>query len=655
MRKVFLVLPLFAAAAFAADDAPAWVRQAAAATTPKYDGKVKAVVIHDDSRVDVEEGGKVTTTFQHAVRILTKEGRSAASAVVFYETSGGKVRQMNAWIIRASGEVKKFGKDRIVDMAADDHDVYDEARVQVVEAEKDVDVGDLFAFEWVREDRMVFLQFEERFQKGVHPALLSRYTVNVPAGWRVQGITFNHAKIDPAISETTGASSYAWQLQDMAPIEMEPSSPRLSSIVPRIAVSVIAPPGARTGLGKSFENWQDVSRWLAELADPQAVTSPEMTAKTQQLTAGAKSEIERIQAIGRYVQSVKYVSIQTGIGRGGGYKPHLASQVFAKSYGDCKDKATLMRTMLKLAGIESYPLSIFSGDPMFVRQEWASPQQFNHAIIAIRVSDDVKLNAVGTYPDLGRLLIFDPTDEHTQVGMIPEYEEGSLALINSPDHGALIRMPRSAPEANHLKRHFDVTLEPDGSIAAKLEETAMGHPGASYRSEIDHLQKADFRKRIESWVGNSGPGATLKSLDSSAGDNDSVQLRVEFNTPRYAKSIQGSLLVVKTGVLPPRERVHLAEPTRKYPVVVNAESYEETMTMTLPAGFAVDEMPRPRNATTEFGSMSTSCDAKDGVLTCKRSFTVTAQVIPVDKYKEARTFFSAIYGSGDEPVVLAKK
>ncbi len=47
------------------------------------------------------------------------------------------------------------------------------------------------------------------------------------------------------------------------------------------------------------------------------------------------------------MQNIQYISIQTGLGRGGGYRPHASNEVFAKSYGDCKDKANLMRAMLK--------------------------------------------------------------------------------------------------------------------------------------------------------------------------------------------------------------------------------------------------------------------------------------------------------------------
>ncbi|PYS89927.1 MAG: hypothetical protein DMF64_16155, partial [Acidobacteria bacterium] len=64
-----------------------------------------------------------------------------------------------------------------------------------------------------------------------------------------------------------------------------------------------------------------MSRWYTELSDPQAAADETVAAKARELTAGTKTELERIQAIARYVQSLQYISIQIGVGR---FRPHSA-------------------------------------------------------------------------------------------------------------------------------------------------------------------------------------------------------------------------------------------------------------------------------------------------------------------------------------------
>jgi len=141
--------------------------------------------------------------------------------------------------------------------------------------------------------------------------------------------------------------------------------------------------------------------------------------------------------------------------------------VFTKSYGDCKDKANLMRTMLKVVGIDSYLVAIYSGDRAHVQEAWPSPWQFNHMIVAVKASPQVTEPSVIEHPQLGRLLIFDPTDELTPPGYLLDYEQDSLALVLAGESGELVRMPVTPPSANRVEREADVVL--DAGEASRFE------------------------------------------------------------------------------------------------------------------------------------------------------------------------------------------
>src|SRR5262245_21228188 len=354
--SIFLMVCLQAVAAAKSDDTPAWLRQAASITVPTYGKDVHAVTLHNESRKTVEEDGRITTVTSYAVRILTREGRRYAEAAEGYNNGTGKIKDMRAWLIRPSGEVRAYGKKETGDVALVDNDIYNEYRIKVISASDEADAGCVFGYEIVTEEREVHSQFIWQFQS-LNPVVMSRVTVTLPQGWRADAITFNHDKIAPAVS----GNSYTWELRDLPPIEAEPASP-VSKLNPRVAVNIFPPEGKTTML-RSFASWKDVSRYSSELSDPQAAFNEQIAARARELTAGAKTEFERIEAISRYAQWVNYISIQIDVGRGGGYRPHAAVDVFNKNYGDCKDKANLMRAMLKSLGVESYPVVIYSGDP----------------------------------------------------------------------------------------------------------------------------------------------------------------------------------------------------------------------------------------------------------------------------------------------------
>src|ERR1043166_9423378 len=356
-----LLIALAASASVAAafgDDAPAWLKQAASSAAPTYDKRVPAVVLYKERDVSVADDGRVTTTTTYAVRILTREGRDEAYAHAIYTTGSGKMRDLKAWLIRSTGEVKRYGKDRTLDLALADDDVYYAARMSAISARDDVDApGAVFGYQAVTEERTVFTQDDFDFQDEL-PRLVPRSPLTLPAGWHASGVTFNHAPGEPSVAGTT----YPWELKAPPYIEYEPNAPAMSSLAPRLAVSFYPPDGTTASMGPSFKTWAGVSRWLSSLHDPQAEPDDALAAKARSLVADCKTDLEKIRAIGRYVQSVHYISIQTGVNRGGGMRPHPAADVFAKNYGDCKDKANLMRAMLRAGKLTAYPVGIYSGD-----------------------------------------------------------------------------------------------------------------------------------------------------------------------------------------------------------------------------------------------------------------------------------------------------
>jgi hypothetical protein len=643
---------LVAAPALASgDDTPAWLQQATTLSVPTYDKEVPAVVLVDDGVISITDDGRINKVYNYAVRILRREGRAYTNVGVGYIPDSGKVKELRGWLIRANGTVKRYGKDETLDLAGAPNDVYDEWRMKRISAADDADEGMVFGYSYTTEERSIFSQDDWAFQSSI-PVLSSRYTLALPAGWRAEGITFNHSKVEPRINGTT----YTWELTNLAPIPKEPLSPSLSNIVPRLAVSYYPPSGAQAPNIRTFGNWSEVGAWMGELEDPQAVIDDPMANKARELTANAKSEYEKIQAIGRYVQKIQYISIQTGLGRGGGYRPHLATQVFAKSYGDCKDKANLMRAMLKVIGITAFPVSIYARDPDYVRAEWPSPQQFNHCIIAIKVSDATQTPTVIQHPKFGRLLIFDPTAEDTPVGDLPFYLQGSLALIDSKDCDALVKMPLTPPESNRLDRQIEANLDAEGSLTASIREKAKGQWAAGYRSEFHSESRPDYVKQIEGWVTSGASAANVSKVDPR---DDSVagafDLDIDFTAPAYAQLMQNRLLVFKPAIVSRREALSLTAAKRTHPVVLRSTAYSETVRVKLPAGFDVDEMPDAVKLVTLFGSYATTYEVKDGNLVFTRNLFQQGGTIPVEQYNSVRNFFERIRAAEQSPVVLARK
>ena len=167
--------------------------------------------------------------------------------------------------------------------------------------------------------------------------------------------------------------------------------------------------------------------WYTDLTRGRRDASAEITQKTVALAASGGPTLANMQALARFLQhDIRYVGIELGIG---GYQPHSAADVFAHKYGDCKDKATLMSSMLKSIGVDSYYVVINTERGSVTPEMPAHMGGFDHAILAIKLPDgvaDPSLVAVMRRPKLGRLLFFDPTDELTPFGSLRPRAAGGL-------------------------------------------------------------------------------------------------------------------------------------------------------------------------------------------------------------------------------------
>ena len=76
----------------------------------------------------------------------------------------------------------------------------------------------------------------------------------------------------------------------------------------------------------------------------------------------------------------RYVGLEFGIH---GYKPYKVTQVLARRFGDCKDKASLMVALLREVGIDAELVLVRTRRGGRIDAEPASLAVFDHAIVYV--------------------------------------------------------------------------------------------------------------------------------------------------------------------------------------------------------------------------------------------------------------------------------
>jgi transglutaminase-like putative cysteine protease len=644
-RCAILLLMAFPAIAPAAEDVPEWVRSAAAQSTPRYPVKVTSAVLVREESLTVEADGKRVMRERQVVRVLQR-GSDPVRAMRYYNTKNGRIRDFQGYLIPASGKPVVYGKDRILDVAVSTDYVYDEARVKVLDFGLAAP-GSVIAWEITAEEKSIFTQDAYDFQDEF-PVLSSRFTLSLPAAWEARGVIFNHPNIEPVVT----GNSYMWELRDLPWIEAEDYSPPLTTRTPRLAISYFPPVDNRAGL-QGLKDWTAVSVWVSQFMDPAATVTDAVRAKAQQLTANMADEVEKIRAIAAFTQQTNYVEISLNQTRGGGYTPHSADETLIKNYGDCKDKSTLMRALLKAVGIDAYVTAIYASDRQYVRPEWASPMQFNHAIVAVRVSDAVSLPTVIEDANLGRLLMFDPTDSVTPLGGLPQDEQGSHGLVLAGSRGALLEMPLLPAASNRIESDVEAALDTDGKVNAHIRTQYFGQSGTAWR----RIQKLNGTAGVKGWVeriwsGRVG-GATVDPI-VVADKSDILSLETQLKADRFAQVSQ-NLLIFRPGVLTAATGYVFAGAMRNSPVRLEAEVRRSSVRMKLPAGFHVEELPESAKIDASYGSFAGTWTQRDGEIVFDQTFEIRESSVAAHEYGALREFFNRARNAEFAPVLLMRR
>jgi hypothetical protein len=640
-----------AAPACAVPDAPAWMHAAASAPLPAHDEKTDAVLLYSEDITIVQPDGKIKGFERRAYKILRPDGRDYGT-IRAYPSSATKVGAMRGWCIPAQGkdfEVKDKDATETAAFGIENGILATDFREKILKIPAS-EPGNIVGYEIEYQERPYVLQGHWMFQ-GTYPTKEARYTVQLPPGWEYKAVWINHPEVVPT---PIGNNQWQWVVKDVPEIRWEAEMPPLSGMAGQMVVAFLPPGGTQNG---RVIDWSDVGKWESSLASGRRDASPEIKQKVAALTANVTSDLGKMQSLAQFMQNdIRYVGIELGIG---GWQPHAATDVFSHRYGDCKDKATLLSAMLKEAGFDSYYVIVNTRRGVVLSAMPASPFWFNHVILAVRLPEnltDDSLEAVLVHPKLGRLTIFDPTDEFTPFGHIRGQLQGNYALLVMPDGGDLVRLPDLAPARNGVTRTAKMTLDPAGHLKGDVREIRVGDAAKYRRSELRNAAKdADKIKPIETLLAHSFADVHITKATVTNLHQNALPFQYDYSivAPNYAKNA-GNLLLVRPRLIGSKGVGFLeTKEPRRHPVEFEGPSRDtDTFEITLPAGYEVDDLPPPVNADYSFASYHSKTEVNGNTLKYTRTFEVKELSVPLSKVEDLKKLYRIIAGDERNTAVL---
>jgi uncharacterized protein DUF3857/transglutaminase superfamily protein len=636
--------------ALAAGDAPQWLHALVGAPLPSYDEKTDAVLLYSETNVTVISADKIRTQVREAYKILRPNGREHGTLGVNFNPQK-KIKSLHAWCIPAQGkdfEVKD--KDAIeVAPSADGGELISDVKFRVLRIPAP-DPGNIVGYEYEVEEQPLFLQNIWSFQ-GPDPVRESHYSLQLPPGWEYRASWLNHPEVKPTQS---GNNAWQWTVNDVKEIRKEPFMPPVDGVAGEMIVSFFTASGGPALNTNS--DWGTMGKWYASLVGQRVEASGEIKQQVIALTSSKATSLQKMQAIAAFVQhDVRYVAIELGIG---GFQPHSAPDVFAHRYGDCKDKATLVRSMLREIGVDSYHV-VINDKRGSVTGDMPAHNGFNHVITAVKLPDgldDPSLIATVQHPKLGKLLFFDPTNELIPFGQLPGYLQANYGLLVTPEGGELIELPQQPPAMNSIRRTATLTLDPTGTLKGDVKELRLGERASEERWRLRTAAKdADRVKPIEELLSNSLASfhLTKASLVNLQQTDQPFGFNYSFESPNYAKNA-GNLLLVRPRIIGNKGSGFLeTKESRKFPIEFEGPARDtDTFEITIPPGYVVDDIPPPVDADYGFASYHSKTVVNGNVVGYTRTFEVKELSVPVNKADDLKKFYRIIAGDERNTVVL---
>ncbi len=639
----------FAVVPAARADAPAWMHNLASVPVPAHDEKTSAVLLYSEDVLTVQNNGKLKHLERRAYKILRPEGKEFG-VVRADMSSETRVVSMHGWCIPAQGkdyEVKDKEASETALTGLENGELMSDVKSKFLRIPA-ADPGNIVGYEVEYEKQPYVSQDVWGFQHSV-PVRESHFTLQLAPGWEYRAVWLNHAEVPPVSS---GNNQIQWALSDIKAIRPEPKMPPWESISGAMLISLFPQGGKNAG----FKDWASMGKWEEALSSDRRDASPEIKGKVTELTQKAATPVEKMNALAAFVQKdIRYVAIQLGIG---GWQPHHASEVFLHKYGDCKDKATLLSTMLQQVGIESYYLYI-NTERGVITPETPATRWFDHVILAIRLPDkidDASLAMVFIHPKLGKLLIFDPTDEFTPFGQLSGELQASYALLVAPDGGELIKVPQVPTSLNGVTRTAAMVLDAQGNLTGTFNEIRLGDAAAEERARMKFVAADKDRvKVIEGILSQSlaNFAVTKASMTSLQDAHKPFQLNYSILAQRYAKPA-GDLLLVRPRLIGAKGSGFLeTKEPRELPVIFEGPRKDnDTFEITMPAGYEVDDLPPPVDMDYSFASYHSKTEASGNKLKYTRTFEIKELSVPMSKMDDLRKFYRAIAGDERNTAVL---
>ncbi|RZV36117.1 MAG: DUF3857 domain-containing protein [Chromatiales bacterium] len=268
---------------------------------------------------------------------------------------------------------------------------------------------------------------------------------------------------------TTSGDALIFELQRPIAFRWEPLQPYVDQILPWVQ------------LGTVNASWTDAgAEYLGKIEDKLDVSK--VAERARRLTQDVGNDARKVEILSAWVQDeIRYEAIEFGRRA---YIPKTARETMRDRYGDCKDHAVLLYSLLKSSGFDA-SLALVNLSQQ-VLPGLPNTDQFDHMIVSVET-------------DLGKVFI-DATDKDLRLGRLPPRSMAGNFALELSDRPELIQIPGYASDLTGIT--VERVVEPRGDGYMDVIESARftGYQAADLRGQLRNIETSEMQAALQRWV-----------------------------------------------------------------------------------------------------------------------------------------------------------
>ncbi len=604
----------------------------------------------DQTIVRVAPNGLSQSAVQRVDRVITPEGvDTTRSHRIAYQDGDERAEVIRVRVYKADGSVSEDFDQWGGGSSRKQSTTYNDTAYLNVRA-NNVEPGDLVEFQYV-----VHQIANENFRgdyfgdvayiQGSRPIAYLRYAVMYPKNWELhfREPALPHTRTDDKFPANTSANKNdqnqtedpskkyrvtAFELKNIDRVKSDTDQPGYTDVYDHILVS-------------NKKTYDEIGRWWWNLVEEQLVVNDEIRQTVKTLTSSLKTEEEKVRAIYNHVaKNTRYLHVGLGIH---GWKPYRTSDIMRNRYGDCKDKAALLKVMLEAADVPADLVLVRTRSLGKVDEYPASMHVFNHAITYVPSLD----------------LFLDATAEFNGSHELTSMDQDAQALIVR-DGGSTrwLSLPVDKSTDNLFKQTFEVDFTGEEPVV-NAHIVATGANAVYYRQTLEDPERRN--EVLEKQLSAVYPGAKIISATyENLYDLDKpTEIRVKFTGGGMLQTSNDRAFLYPYGATRDLLSSYAKQASRTQALTLRVPfANHTTMRYRLPANQQFERVPKATSMESRFGKLNidykTETTQTGDILVVEIAYSLDTQRVELKDYPEFRKFVSDMTAALNETIGISQ-